>query len=907
MGNEIKRKTAMVLYQIEESLGNFVLNNGNIESLNIESLDNIHRREVDKGRGFNRGSIKDIVEATYLDELFRFALDIANDSSINDSLNYLYSLFHHLDIYEVRNAVSHPNRPFWDCYWFRVAAVASDPVHEILGLHDVKNALGAAENGMITDPPEEWVKKIIWQIPNNLPKSFDHGLTGLIGRSKETQDLKKYIENQRVNTIALVAPGGAGKTALALDLLNIIVSTPSFTKFVDSVLYVTMKTEKLTSEGVISLNSIETITELRRNITVSINEIYDESHRDFEEVLETHKNNKILLCIDNLETLLRDNQNSFEELNHSLPPSWQVLVTSRVSIANATILSLEALKEKSAIHLARTYFAKRGGSQLEEKSYSDLTKSCFYNPLAIRLTLDLMITGKDLPSSISVANKEIAEFSYNNLIDALSNDAIEILEAVFVEDCSTRLSLCELLEKTLDDISSALGELSRTSLISRNSTDQGESYSLSDSVKDLLVISPRNIKARTNVQERIHKRRVLSKEIDIKQDEMELLKWHTDFIPKGTNENLKILVTEVNKNIGKAKKNTDIAVKLFKRLKETSFMYDNESLYHKAFGRVLEILNDYKGAEDHYKLAIKLTENEPSSVYLLARLLHLTKRYGEAHAQYQKLIDAGWVKDNKNNEVFGKTIYDGYFLALLFDARYEDILALTKKWKEAGIYRGILGTYRASAWKRKAERSINDDPELTVTNLVKAAKILTDVFRNEGYIKAACKQAINVFEEILFCFSKPEYCPNFPEQRKELLDFVAHNILEISQIIDSLDSVSLIKKLSRLDIQSNPFKSKSWITLSKDCDIYEEVDDINMSVNGLLSVKITHRPKDKASYVFAKDGFGQDYFLHYDNFKNGDWKDWCQFSIGMILDIVAGENGNETNKAINAKEIYLKA
>jgi len=54
---------------------------------------------------------------------------------------------------------------------------------------------------------------------------------------------------------------------------------------------------------------------------------------------------------------------------------------------------------------------------------------------------------------------------------------------------------------------------------------------------------------------------------------------------------------------------------------------------------------------------------------------------------------------------------------LLFDARYEDILALTKKWKEAGIYRGILGTYRASAWKRKAERSINDNPELTVTNL----------------------------------------------------------------------------------------------------------------------------------------------------------------------------------------------
>ncbi|PPC89532.1 MAG: hypothetical protein CTY34_11100 [Methylobacter sp.] len=900
----------MVLYQIEESLGSFVLNNGSIESLNIESLENIHRREVDKGKSFNRGSIKDIVEATYLDELFRFAMDIAIDSSISEYIKYLYSLFHHLDIYEIRNAISHPNRPFWNCYWYRVAAIASDPVNEILGLNEVKNALSAAEQGTITDPPEEWIKKIIWQIPNNLPKNFDHGLTGLIGRSRETQDLKKFIENQRINTIALVAPGGAGKTALALDLLNVIVSTPSFTKYVDSVLYLTMKTEKLTSDGVIPLNSIETISELKRNITVSINEIYDESHKDFEEVLEKHKSDKVLLCIDNLETLLRDNQNSFEELNHNLPQSWQVLVTSRVSIANATILSLEALKEKSAIHLARTYFAKRGGNQLEEKAYSDLTKSCFYNPLAIRLTLDLMIAGKDIPSSISVANKEIAEFSYNNLIDALSNNAIEILEAVFVEDCSTRLTLCELLEKTLDDISSAIGELSKTSLISRNSSDQGESYSLSDSVRDLLVISPKNIKARSNVQDKINKRRVLSKEIDIKQEKNELPIWHIDFIPKGTNENLKILITEINKNISKARKNTDIAVKLFKRLKETQFMYENESLYQKAFGRVLEILNDFKGAEDHFKLSIKLNEQEPSAIYLLARLLHTIKRYDDAYIQYQKLIEAGWIKDSKDNEQFGKTIYDGLFLALLFNGQYDEILDLTKKWKEAGIYRGVLGTYRSSAWKRKAEVTINENPALTAENLLKSSKILTDVFRNEGYIKAACKQAINIFEEVQYCFSRIEYYNNFPDQGNQLLTFIADNILEISQVINTLDSPLLISKLSKIEIKTNPFRSKLWKNLLKNYDIDEDIDDdtdeTNTSLNGLVLVKIINRPNNKASYVFARDGFHQDYFLHYDNFKNGGWKDWCQFYTGMVLNIVPDENRNESNKAINAKEIYLR-
>ena len=122
-----------------------------------------------------------------------------------------------------------------------------------------------------------------------------------------------------------------------------------------------MKTEKLTADGVVSLDSIETIEELKHNILQSINQIYDESFSSFEEAKEKMESQKILLCIDNLETLLRERQDSFEELNYQLPPTWQVLVTSRIAVSNATILSLETLKEKSAIHLARTYLSKRGG------------------------------------------------------------------------------------------------------------------------------------------------------------------------------------------------------------------------------------------------------------------------------------------------------------------------------------------------------------------------------------------------------------------------------------------------------------------------------------------------------------------------------------------------------------------
>ncbi|GAC09074.1 hypothetical protein GCHA_1112 [Paraglaciecola chathamensis S18K6] len=893
----------MLLHQIEEALGRFVLNNGDIDSLNLDSLANIHQREVDKGRVFNRNSIKDVVEATYLDELFGFALDIAQDSSIIDSINYLYSLFHHLDIYEIRNAISHPNRPFWDCYWYRVAAIASDPVNEILGLSEVKTALESAETGVITDPPEDWVTKVIWQIPNNLPEQFDHGVTGLIGRSRELQELKKYISNPRVNTIALVAPGGSGKTALALDLLNTIVSTPSFSKSLDAVVFITMKTEKLTSEGVVSLDSIETMEELKNNILQSINQIYDESFSSFEEAKDKMVSQKILLCIDNLETLLREKQDSFEELNYQLPPTWQVLVTSRIAVSNATILSLETLKEKSAIHLARTYLSKRGGQSLDETAYTQLTKGCFFNPLAIRLTIDLIVTGHDMPRSLNVANKEIAEFSYNNLIGALSKDAVEILETIFVEDTSTRFSLCELLGKSIDEISAAVGELSKTSLISRSSSEEEESYRLSDSVRDLLLVSPRNIEVRSKVQAVIHKRRNLSNEIDIRQNQKELPEWHYDYIPNDTNPNLKILITEVNNGIRKSRKNTDVAVSLFRKLKDSKFIHDGNSLYHRAFGRVLEALKDFNSAEEQYKLAKKYEKQNPSSYYLLARMYHAVKKFDSAQELYEQLISMGWTCEEHHIVNFGKSIYSGYFLSLLFSGQYEQVFEKTKKWKESGPYRSTLGTYRASAWKRKMENLVDTDPAGTVDALVRATRILSDVFRNEGYSRTANKQAVKIFEEIEFCYSRQQYYLKFCDEGKELFAFVHEHIFEIGQLYYSRRTIEdIIKEFSVLELKGNPFKNLP----NNSAASFDYADEKEFDASGLIEVKVTNRPKDKASFLFSKDSSHQDYFLHYDNFKNGNWRDWCQLSIGQKLNIVPSEN-SDNGKAISAKEIYLES
>ncbi|WP_243890838.1 tetratricopeptide repeat protein [Shewanella algae] len=902
MSKDLRRKTAMVLHQIEESLGSFVITEGQIESLNLESLENIHRREADKGRDFNKSSIKDVVEATYLDELFGFALDIAQDTSTLDSINYLYSLFHQLDIYEIRNAISHPNRPFWDCYWYRIATIASDPVHERLGLSEIKEALVSAESGTITSPPDEWLNRVIWQIPNNLPKHFEHGLTGLIGRSKELIELKKYISNPRVNTLALVAPGGAGKTALALDLLNTIISTPSYTKSVNAVVYVTMKTEKLTSEGVVPLDTIETISELQNEIIYGLNDIFDENYESFSKAISDNSNKNILLCIDNLETLLRDNPTSFDDLNYSLPITWKILVTSRVAISNATILPLSNLQQKSAIHLARTYHSKRGGSFKDQKVYKALTEQCFFNPLAIRLSIDLILKGKDIPESLNVANKEIAEFSYNNLIDALSQTSVEILECIFVESLSTRYSLCALLEKTMDEISEAIGELSRTSLISRLSDDEGESYRLNDSVRELLLLSPRNLDIRAKVQNSIEKRRILSKEIDKRQSAEDFPVWHLEHIPMSTDENLKILITEFNKNCKKARKNSEISVYLYRKLKDVHFIHSNNSLFQRTLARSLELLKDKASAEIHYKKAIELDDKNPTNKYLLARLYHNTNRYSLAHELYKPLINSEWTSTDAEVLHFGKSIYQGYFLALLYDGLWERVLNETKEWKETKEYRGIIGTFRASAWKRKMELTVDSDPNDTVKSLISASRILADIFRNNGYLPVTSGQAVKVCEEIEYCFSRYSYQQSFKEEASELLNFVFSHITEISRSLEHKDLTPLLKKIVKIDIPQNPFNSSNFEGYQVQ-NSYLDVEQQDLS-NGLISVVISNRPKDRASYMFAKDCNQKTYFLHFDCYNDGEWRDWTKLSIGDNLHVIPDLENSTKDKAIKVKDIY---
>jgi len=905
-----KRKTAMVLYQLEESLGDFLIENSSVEIFNDSRIKAIADRELKSGRSVELSSVADIVEATYLDEIFHLALESTKDQSINDSLKYLYNLFVNFSVFSIRNAIAHPNRPFLDSYWYRVAAIASDPVIEIVRLPNIKETLAAAEAGNIMDPPEDWFSAFNCSIPNNLPSQFDHALTGLVGRKKDQQRLEQALKTDRVHTVAIVAPGGIGKTALALDCLSNLVSLPETGKWVDTVIFVSMKTEKLTIDGLTPLQAVETLDQIKTTVSENIAKIYENEVLTFEETCKKYENHKILLFLDNLETLLRDSPQTFDEFNMLLPGTWRVLVTSRISISNAYIISLNELEDKSAQHLARLYYARRGGDVTGEDNIRKIVKSCFCNPLAIRLTLDLVLKGSELPDSINVANKQIAEFSYNNLIQALTINSIKILEAIFVEDTSTRLSLCEILSMSIDEVADSISELTRTSLINRNINGEKEEYQLNNSVRDLLLQSPRNIEVRNDVQNKIRKRRQISQDIDIKQAENQIHDFHYNYIPVNTNENLKILVKDLNHAFKGGKLKTELAISFYKRFSEASILYESDYIFQRSYARILDQLKDSKNAELHFKKALDIKNNDFATMYLLGRLYHRANRFEDAEPIFEYIAKKDLAELIKENKIYAEKVLGSYYSCLLYQHKYDEVLSCTKKWKESGDFCGIMGSFRASAWKRKMENIVDSSPKQTVDALLRASRIMNEVVEREGYIYTACIQSLKIFQEIEFCFGRRHYQENFAEQGHELLKFIDKHLMEITRVFDKYSpsqALDFAEKLRSINIGANPFHDRRW-KIALQSGFSDGIDQSEAIQKGMIIAEVVNIPSKYEtfpSFIFCEDAGKERYFVHFSTLRNGTWSDWTRVREGYSLALEPDKFNRKPEKAIRAEDSYL--
>jgi hypothetical protein len=895
-------QTAMVLFALEEALGSFVVQAApHPESLPAAILFEIEKR-IQK-TGF--APVTQIVQETYLKEVIDLAVGASRDRSESDGLSRLRRLVEALDAFEIRNAVCHPNRQFPECYWFRMAALATDPCIEQLRLLRVTDAFRCATEGRLTPPPEGWLQQRSWSIPNNLPSTFDHQVTGLIARQEEAKELRKRLQNVRNSLLAIVGPGGTGKTALCLEVLRDSVLDPSTLDWADQLVYVTAKTERLTVRGVepiadpiVSLDSVKTNV---ANALYGTDDLLDieENARTFASALTGMASRRILLCIDNLETLIRDHPQDFEDFVQALPRDWRVLVTSRLSVNGANVLALGSIRREGALKLGRDYTSYRGSGRLDEGQLGRLIDVCDRNPLAIRLAIDSYAAGTELSKALNQTRDRITDFSYTSLVDHLPVSASKVLECLFGSNASvSRGQIGDLLALSPDDVAEAVNSLLKTSLVTRELDGTSERYALSSSVRELLLRTPRDARVREEVYSRLREQQRIIAVLDRTGTKDPL---DESYVPTSAPSHVRALVARVRPSVMNRSSRADQLRDLSEVRRALEFDLNNPVL-HRTEALILEQLSDRYGAIESFGKATACTQPDPCSQLRLAELLRDEQRLDDAIEHTQPLITEEFLTNSEVGPRNKARLFRTHWVSALWLKRYNEVLEATNEWHQNTEMRSAYVALRVSA----LQRSLDDgdvDPKNYSNVISEILTCLAEGFRMDGYVPDVVHEAFRAFERLLWKLGRSEINTAAINQCAQFLDAHLPAMCGTSNEY-SLGDPAVVELITRFaaagPLESNPLRSDRW----SDLILLGETEDSALAEVGYESARITAVFGEKR-HLFARATDGtRDFFVRC-SATELNATDFAKLRVGQLLSVLPGNVPPDLGRAWPAQHAML--
>lgn len=876
-------KAAMVIYALEQDLGEYVRDR-HIAIDTDGTANEVVARIKESSPLLLSPTPHQIVEATYLSEILNLAAAAAEKTSDSEHFSRLRKIFEALEVTEIRNSASHPNRPFLEAYWYRICALATDPVINKLRLARVIQNFKMACEDRLSPPPDEWMELRRSYIRNNLPDYVEHELTGLIGRDRDLSTLETELKRGRNSLIAIVARGGTGKTALALECLNNISLKPETADWAEAIIYCTLKQEQLTSAGVQKLDSPNSLDALCEELISCFNYLFLDDCADYASLKRKHGTTKLLLVIDNLETLLRDNPEEFGTFVDDLPEAWKVLVTSRLPVESAKNIPLNSLARQASIFLTRKYFLSRGYSSTNADTLERVAGASNDNPLAIRLIADLFLAGRDVTSAIQIAANEIASYSFSNLIDALTEDSIVVLEGLFALTTANRSILVETLEISLDRVAAAIAQLGKTSLITRSTNESLEEiYAIDESIRDLLRVEPRNLEIRRQVTANISRLRAIGNDVLQHQERFKRNELDRDFIPKNTPVALIPIIDKLNRAL--PAKNAPIVRELDLKLRAMDDVSQQTSIFHKQLARIAYFFGDQVAQETALLQMLKRASGDPYALLGLGYLYRSQQRIPEALKQFELLMTNGWGDLEKAGHVAAISVHQGYLSSLLFTGRHlEDVLTLTKDWKSKGPLKLVYGVARASAFRRLSEP--NHTPSIADARvaIVSSLTVLGEVVALEGMPKPVVDEQLKIVTHAPALLAGTFSTPQDRQTALRLLKYCFEQIQEL--LIRSTDNFEFISsKLSQVDIPGNPFQAPIPVE-----DQLDQALEIKSRLSeGFQMVTIYHVPSNSAfpTFLFGKDALGKTYFLQADQFQKGDWANWILLKVGSNVAVEA--------------------
>lgn len=284
------------------------------------------------------------------------------------------------------------------------------------------------------------------RIHHNLPlPEFDD--TGFLGRADDRLQVTKLLMTHHP-VITLVGEGGIGKTALALRCLYDMLDLDK--RPYDAIIWSSLKTTRLTASGVVQISTaISNTLGVMTTVAEALGTPSSSSEASaglLNEILEYMRQYKVLVAIDNLETIQGPGLRDFLL---EVPPGSKVLLTSRVGLGELEVrYQLKSLDAKTAISLLRK-FAKFLEVGLLYKASDNVlerySKALFLNPLLIKWFVSSVSGGgdpKNLVDHKATTLQSALDFCFGNVFDNLDEEEKRVLHVLTA--CRQPLSSAEV-------------------------------------------------------------------------------------------------------------------------------------------------------------------------------------------------------------------------------------------------------------------------------------------------------------------------------------------------------------------------------------------------------------------------------------------------------------------------------
>lgn len=424
------------------------------------------RDRIDRDRKAVGDGIEVLVQ--YLDFADSYQVLLANKTALSDAMRTSLATFSPSlqELIQVRNRVAH-SRPME----IGDLAATSDTAKALVSIAPGEWETTAATLARLQRDPA-FVLGLTVELPADPVRQPQHNLpipdfdeTGFFGRSLELKRIKKALLGA-YPVVSVLGDGGIGKTAIALKVAYDLLDAED--QPFDAIVWATAKSTTLTNSEIADISgAIQDSLGLFEAAAQELAGVTATAQADpMEELLEYLAQFKVLLILDNLETVTDQRLRSFLL---DLPLGSKVLLTSRIGLGIENPVKLEPLSIEESKRLLRTLAGIRGIDVLKMMPDDEITKLVSKlrgHPLYIKWLVAGVQTGRR-PAELVNDNSLLLDFCMSNVWDKLGQPARSVLQSMQIARGQRNLAeLAYLTAMSADTIQGAVLDLMTTNFVS---------------------------------------------------------------------------------------------------------------------------------------------------------------------------------------------------------------------------------------------------------------------------------------------------------------------------------------------------------------------------------------------------------------------------------------------------------